>query len=76
MDDVCLELRYDEGVYLLLSKSQGVWRITDVWLEEAPLGFAPVYFWTRLKRGCDELLCHVLIGWQQFLQRRGGGVLA
>lgn len=30
LDEGCQEVRYEDGVYLLLKKMQGVWYITDV----------------------------------------------
>lgn len=65
LDTECLEVRYEDGVYLLLKQMGGVWYITDVVLEDAPAAFAPVYLWTRIKRGASWLLAQVLIGWQQ-----------
>jgi hypothetical protein len=62
-DTQCQELRYEDGIYLLLMKSQGIWYITDIWSEEAPVQFTPVFFWKRLKQGWKEFLACVLIGW-------------
>ena len=70
LDTECQELRYEDRVYLLLRRSQGVWFITDMFVEELPEHgasgrFVPVYFWTQIKRGCSLLLAHVLIGWKR-----------
>lgn len=65
LDTVCQELHYENGVYLLLKQMGGAWFITDIWAEDAPEGFTPVYLWTRIKRGCSDLLAQLLIGWQQ-----------
>lgn len=70
LDTTCQEIRYEGGVYLLLMKCQGIWYITDVWSAEAPNAFKPMFFWTRIKRGCSTLLAHVLIGWQNLTQRQ------
>ncbi len=65
LDTDCHELRYDDGIYLLLRRLQGVWYITDVILEDAPKEFEPVYHWRRIKRGFSTLLARVLVGWQE-----------
>jgi hypothetical protein len=76
LDTVCQEVRYDEGVYLLLMKCQGVWYITDIWADEEPAGFVPVYIWQRIKRGCDTLLASVLCCWRLLVRAPGeSGVL-
>ena len=65
LDTVCQELHYENGVYLLLKQMGDTWYITDIWAEDAPEGFIPVYLWTRIKHGCSHLLVQLLIGWQQ-----------
>ena len=47
-----------------LRKVQGTWLITDVFCTEEAVGFAPVYFWTRVRRGCNLLLVRMLTGWR------------
>ena len=64
----CQELRYDGGVYVLLKKVQGTWLITDIFLAEEAAAFAPVYFWTEVKRGCNLLLVRLLTGWRRLTQ--------
>ena len=64
LDTECQELRYDGGVHLLLRKVQGTWLITDVFCTEETVAFAPVYFWTRIRRGCSDTLAKLLIGWR------------
>ena len=76
LDTACQEIRYEGGVYLLMMKCQGIWYITDIWNTEAPDSFAPVFFWKRIKRGCNLLLAHVLIGWQNLTKRPEGGALS
>ena len=63
LDPVCQEVRYEDGVYLLMMKCQGVWYVTDIWNTETPNDFKPVFFWKKLKRGWKEFLVSVLIGW-------------
>ena len=71
MDTECQELRFDDDVFLILQKSQGVWYITDVYgLEESDVSatercYIPVYIWTQIKRGCSLLLTRVLIAWKR-----------
>ena len=69
LDTECQEVRYEDGVYLLLRKSQGVWYITDVFAAEEAVGYKPIYFWQRVKRGASYLLARLLIGWQQLTRR-------
>lgn len=64
LDTECQELRYDGGVQLLLKKVQGTWLITDVFCTEEAVAFAPVYFWTKIRRSCSLLLVRLLIGWR------------
>ena len=65
LDTECQELRYDGGVYVLLKKVQGTWLITGIFLAEEAVAFAPVYFWTEVKRGCNLLLVRLLTGWRR-----------
>ena len=58
------ELRYDGEVALLLKKVHGTWYITDVIRTEETAAYEPVYFWTRVKRGCNEVLARMLAGWR------------
>lgn len=64
LDPVCSEVRYEDGVYLLLRQIGSTWYIADIWCDEEPVGFAPVLFWQRIKRGCSYLLAQIVIGWQ------------
>lgn len=64
LDTVCQEVRYEDGVYLLMMKCQGVWYITDIWSTEVPNDFRPVFFWMKLKQGWKEFLVRVIIGWR------------
>lgn len=69
LDTECQEVRYVDGVYLLLRKSQGVWYITDVFTAEEAIGYEPVYFWQRVKRGASYVLARLLIGWRQLTRK-------
>ena len=64
LDTECQELRYDGGIHLLLRKVQGTWLITDMFCTEEVVGFAPVYFWKRIRRDCSDTLTKLLIGWR------------
>ena len=64
LDTECQELRYDGGVHLLLRKVQGTWLITDMFRTEETVAFAPVYFWVRIRRGCNLPLVRLLTGWR------------
>ena len=44
LDEGCMEVRYEDGVYLLLKKMQGVWYITDVFAAEESVAYEPVFF--------------------------------
>lgn len=69
LDEGCLEVCYENGVYLLLKKMQGVWYITDVFAAEEAVAYEPVFFWKRTRRGASFILAHVLTGWQALTQR-------
>ena len=62
LDEGCQEVRYENGVYLLLRKMQGVWYITDVFTTEETVAYEPVFFWKQIKRGANLILVHVLSG--------------
>ena len=74
LDEGCQEVRYEDGVYLLLKKMQGVWYITDVFAAEEAVAYEPVFFWKRIRRGASFILAHVLTGWQALTQRMVTGV--
>ena len=69
LDEGCQEVRYEDGVYLLLKKMQGVWYITDAFAAEEAVAYEPVFFWKRIRRGASFILAHVLIGWRQLTER-------
>ena len=69
LDEDCMEVRYEDGVYLLLRKMQGVWYITDVFCTEEAVAYEPVFCWKRIRCGASFILAHVLIGWRQLTER-------
>ena len=69
LDTECREVRYVDGVYLLLRRSQGIWYITDVFAAEEGDGYEPMYFWQRVRRGAGCVLIRLLIGWRQLTRR-------
>ena len=69
LDEGCQEVCYENGVYLLLRKMQGVWYITDVFAAEETVAYEPVFFWQKIRRGADFILAHVLSGWRQLTER-------
>ena len=72
LDSECQEVCYQSGMFLVLRKEHGVWYITDVYTIGEDAGFVPVYFWTRIKRGCNVLVARVLICWRRLTKRTGG----
>lgn len=69
LDTECQEVRYVDGVYLLLRRSQGIWYITDVFAAEEGDGYEPMYFWQRVRRGAGCVLIRLLIGWRQLTRK-------
>ena len=69
LDEGCQEVCYENGVYLLLRKMQGVWYITDVFCTEEAVAYEPVFCWKRIRRGASFILAHLLIGWRQLTER-------
>lgn len=69
LDTECQEVRYADGVYLLLRRSQGIWYITDVFAAEEGDDYEPMYFWQRVRRGAGCVLIRLLIGWRQLTRR-------
>ena len=69
LDTECQEVRYVDGVYLILRRSQGIWYITDVFAAEEGDGYEPMYFWQRVRRGAGCVLIRLLIGWRQLTRR-------
>ena len=73
-DDV-LELRYDEHISVVLENRNGAWYITDVITTGETAGFMPLYFWTRIKRGCDIVCARILIGWRRLFEGKAGSTV-
>ena len=69
MDTECQEICYQSGLFLIIRKEHGVWYITDVFTTGEDAGFEPVYFWTRIKRGCKLMAARVLICWRRLTKR-------
>ena len=69
LDEGCQEVCYENGIYLLLRKMQGVWYITDIFTTEETVAYEPVFFWKQIKRGVNLILAHVLSGWRQLTER-------
>lgn len=63
-DTDCEEITYTNGVTLLIHKESGIWYITDV-IGGEEVTYKPVFGWKQLKRGCDIILAHVLLGWRK-----------
>ena len=69
LDEGCQEVCYENGVYLLLRKMQGVWYVTDVFTTAETVAYEPVFFWQKIRRGTDFILAHVLSGWRSLTER-------
>ena len=69
MDTECQAIRYQSGLFLIIRKEHGVWYITDVFTTGEDAGFVPVYFWTRIKRGCKLLASRALSCWRLLTKR-------
>ena len=74
LDEGCQEVCYENGVYLLLRKMQGVWYITDIFAAEETVAYEPAFFWKQIKHGASFILAHVLTGWRALTQRMVTGV--
>ena len=69
LDNDCQEVCYQSGMFLILRNVRGVWHVTEVYTTGEAVGYAPVYLWTRIKRGCDVLAARVLIRWRRLMKR-------
>ena len=74
LDEGCQEVCYENGVYLLLRRMQGVWYITDIWVDDDAIAFEPVWIWQQIKRGADYILAHILSGWRQLTERMAASI--
>lgn len=75
LDNLCQEVCYEQGVFFLLKNVCGIWYITEVFTTDGDLGFVPVFFWTRIKRGCDVLAARVLLCWRRMTTRNMGAFI-
>ena len=73
LDTECQEVRYENGVYLLLRKMQGVWYIIDAFAAEEAVAYEPVYIWQRVRRGAEYVLARLLTGWRRLSRRMVAG---
>lgn len=69
LDTECQEVRYEDGVYLLLRRTQGVWYITDVFAAEPVTAFEPMYIWKQVKRGASYFMMQILSCWCAFTRK-------
>ena len=69
LDSECQEVCYQSGLFLIIRKEHGVWYITNVFTTGEDAGFEPVYFWTRIKRGCKVVAARVLVCWRRLTKR-------
>lgn len=69
----CQEVCYENGVYLLLRKMQGVWYIIDAFAAEETAAYAPVYVWQRVRRSAEYVLSRLLTGWRRLSRRTVAG---
>ena len=58
------DIRYDDSVYVMLCKMQGVWYIVDAFLTDPPVEYKPIHFWKRIQRGVSSMLARLIIGWR------------
>jgi hypothetical protein len=72
LDNDCQEVRYQSGMFLILHNVRGVWYVTEVYTIGEDDGFEPVFFWTRIKRGCNVLAARVLLCWRRLTKRSQG----
>ena len=74
LDEGCQEVCYENGVYLLLRRMQGVWYVTDIWVDDDAIAFKPVWIWQQIKRGADYILAHILSSWRQLTERMAASI--
>lgn len=69
LDTECQELRYEDGLYLILKKMAGVWYITDVVMTAAPASFEPIFTWARIKLGWKEFAMRSFACWRSIFHK-------
>lgn len=72
MDTECQEICYQPGMFFIVRKEHGIWYITDVIMTREDVEYVPVYFWTRVRRGCSTLAARALICWRRLMKRKQG----
>ena len=72
LDNICQEVCYEQGVFFLMKNVRGTWYITEVFTTDAATDYTPVFFWTRIKRGCDVLTARVLLCWRRLTGKAVG----
>ncbi len=60
-DTQCQELHYDDRIWLLLRKIQGIWYIIDVWLHESVVCSIPLSVWKQVQKYCCKWIIHLLL---------------
>lgn len=70
LDNLCQGVCYEQGVFFLMKNICGTWYITEVITTDGDAGYAPVFFWTRIKRGCDVLAARMLLCWRRLAAKR------
>lgn len=70
LDNLCQEVCYEQGVFFLMTNIRGTWYITEVITTNGDEGYMPVFFWTRIKRGCDVLAARVLLCWRRLTAKQ------
>ena len=63
-DTICQELHYGDGIYLLLTRTNGIWIITDIRYSGEPVAYEPVFLLQRVRRGFHTLVVRVLTCWR------------
>ena len=65
-DTECQEVRYDDGVYLLMRKMNGSWLVTELWSENtaAACEYKPHFIITTVREGFRTLMAKVLACWE------------
>ena len=72
LDNICQEVCYEQGVFFLMKNIRGTWYITEVIITDGDASYSPVFFWTRIKRGCDVIAAKVLLCWRRLTAKHVG----
>ena len=57
------DVRYDDGIYLTVYRSGGIYFIKEVVYRIRNIARFPVFVWKRIKKGYRSVLTQVLAGW-------------